>query len=599
MNPTYSKPGFYRKLNLVFTGLLSLILSYSGLGQNIERVFSEGFHNQEENLDRFSNGSWLISNVSSRIPGSFSNENIYVTILDSTATLIDQIKISHLADEDFKNESSLVFPDGGFLVMYSVRNCDAGIHGYYIEKFDPAMQSVWHIQLDEFTERPFVAVSPDENILLLLDGDVRKISSVDASILWESSYALSGQPRMVILEPGTENFITASIGQIGFYNQEIDNGDIEYHSGISNNYDDQMRDPDKFWAGSDSIFYILTKGTEKLLLRFRRNLEFDTLVTLPLEFIDVTATNERIAVLKNRNYLQYEILLYDTSGLLLDTYVSAPSALRPVIIYADEDGIGIAGAYGSGPFTEIDTTYLYTSKAQGWFRYFPEYTFIDSEAEVSVAITAIVQQDTIAIESFWDEQFQRYLLNFEGGNFKMEITNTGHEVVNSFWINIAFGIPVNFSFCNSLEGNYLLVEDVAIQPGESYWYDFGHISSSRQSGYPEEFCFWTSGPNFLPDFLPGDDVYCDEGIVSTKAIGVDRTFSIFPNPADDEINVVTGGRFLEDNNWFLVDILSRRVKSGVLENYSETQKIDVSNLPNGIYYFSSNGFSKVLSIQNP
>ncbi|MEO5906636.1 MAG: T9SS type A sorting domain-containing protein [Saprospiraceae bacterium] len=94
-----------------------------------------------------------------------------------------------------------------------------------------------------------------------------------------------------------------------------------------------------------------------------------------------------------------------------------------------------------------------------------------------------------------------------------------------------------------------------------------------------------------------DEVFCHDGIVSTQPIPDDHSFYIIPNPADDEINVGIDGIAFERNEWFLVDILGRKIKSGTLENHSGTQRIEVADVPTGIYYFLSNNFSSAISIQ--
>ena len=585
------------KLPRIFFSLTVLLFFTTiSFAQNIETIFSKGYNTHVGDLERLDDNSWVLAYITSQIPGSIYKDTVVARIIDSAALLLHEIVIPPLRNfENLRIEKVFVLPGNEFIICYSGGDCDAGGAGYFIQKFDSLYQPLWHIELMEYFRPQRFAIGLDDNILLIDGSQVAKMLSSDGSIIWQIEYSGS-YAHDAIVEPGTENIIMSDNSGLKYFVQKIIQGEIKYTLEASNDLTITMGSLGGLMAGENGIFYV-RKYAAREILRFRNDLEYEKVLSHNQKLRFVSTTPGGLVVVNERGSESYEIILYDTAGLKKDQYISPESGLRPAMIRSDNNGIGLAGTYDSGPPAEYDSTHLYGGRSQGWFRYFPGNSFADSSAEMSIAISEIIQHDSIIYDTYWsfDGPFQGYLHNFHGGDFKLKFTNTGAEPVHSFWANIVFGYAVNVWFCGPLVAKQVFIDKVTIYPGESMWYEFGDIDAYRQMNIPGKFCFWTSGPNNLPDYNPLDDMHCMDRIVSTKSI-TESPLSIYPNPANSVITLSWDSKISANLNWNLIDVHGRVLKTGITKNNSALETIDVSNLSAGIYYFISNHSSGAVVI---
>ncbi|MDP2176469.1 MAG: T9SS type A sorting domain-containing protein [Bacteroidota bacterium] len=73
-----------------------------------------------------------------------------------------------------------------------------------------------------------------------------------------------------------------------------------------------------------------------------------------------------------------------------------------------------------------------------------------------------------------------------------------------------------------------------------------------------------------------------------------KTITIYPNPAQNEILILNNHNIEELINWRIINTIGKTVLSGESE---QNQKIDISSLSNGIYYLQINQFDKIENIK--
>jgi len=383
-----------------------------------------------------------------------------------------------------------------------------------------------------------------------------------------------------------------------YYRQVFIQGDLFYILEAAENIQQDFGTIGGFKTAGDGIFYA-QKYYDRQIIRFRSNLKAKVFLSTPQSFLDMSPGPGGLGLLKMKDVNTYQVLFYDSTGVKLSEFQSDDSGLRPERMKCFPEGFALAGSYGSGPASKYNPDHHYTGRGQGWFRYFPEYNFEDIPSPISLAVTDIIQQAPIAYDSVWSLgwDFEGFLHSFVGGGFSLNITNTGNEPVYSFWVNIAFDLSLNTWFCAPFMVKQLYVDQIVLLPGESSWIDFGDIEAYNQENIPKQFGFWTSGNNSKPDFHPEDDVYCMDRILATKE-NSETTISIYPNPANTELNILCPSNQSSSSSWKLIDVTGRIVTSGNLKNNYGIETIETTSIPPGIYYFRMDHYSKPIIIQH-
>ncbi len=135
--------------------------------------------------------------------------------------------------------------------------------------------------------------------------------------------------------------------------------------------------------------------------------------------------------------------------------------------------------------------------------------------------------------------------------------------------------------------------------------EIGHMTSffperlmTRGKGYQVEGirCFWQFGQLV---FKQGD-MGCDE-VHSGHYWAVDEqpddaAFGVYPNPTHGVLFVETRhGTSLPDETYRIINLMGQTLQSGTIT--AETQQIDVSNLPQGMYFISVGDTTRKFVVQ--
>lgn len=89
-----------------------------------------------------------------------------------------------------------------------------------------------------------------------------------------------------------------------------------------------------------------------------------------------------------------------------------------------------------------------------------------------------------------------------------------------------------------------------------------------------------------------------DNVLSNESFEANKVFSIYPNPANNEINVSLVSNVVKDASYELFDIIGKSITKGGLDldTNIQSRKINTSNLTNGVYLLKIN--SGKLSITN-
>lgn len=167
------------------------------------------------------------------------------------------------------------------------------------------------------------------------------------------------------------------------------------------------------------------------------------------------------------------------------------------------------------------------------------------------------------------------------------ITNYGTTTVHSFRINGTF--PSCMNVCYS-EMQFSKVFSVAINPGESLEVVLAtNLQLERLSDVsPLNLCFWVTVPDEKTDADAENNQLCKDfgTILPTQTLDVTLDVSLAPNPASETLTIQILGNLSDifRGNIVLSNLQGQTLLVDRLEG--NAREIDVSGLPNGLYFIS-------------
>lgn len=173
------------------------------------------------------------------------------------------------------------------------------------------------------------------------------------------------------------------------------------------------------------------------------------------------------------------------------------------------------------------------------------------------------------------------------------VTNNSDHPVNSFAVNTRYSLD-NIIICGGDYKFQVNRNNLNLAAGESETIEIADlIVYEYYDTINFQLCFWVTHPDNQPDLINENDQRCIDFtrqiISSTENIVDKNTLKISPNPASDYLffeNIAA----LKNYNIFAAD--GRKIASGNLTN---NRRIDISNLPAGIYFLRAEGEKRVFS----
>jgi hypothetical protein len=575
---------------------LFVLLINVSFAQEGSQVYSKGYNHSVESMAPLQDGTWLLLSKYSPLPGAIYADTMTVYHVDSIGNVLKEINLQPPVQyETMTIEFFKALPDGSFAVCYSGGDCDAGGYGYFIEKRDTTGQLHWTRTLPEGYYAFEMAISPDSNILVCTGEINLKLSSTDGHTIWELPFH-DGYGYDYLFVPGSENILM--VNQIGFsyYRLDSTSGQPEYNLAASEPYTPSQGSIGELFTDGAGTFYAISYY-EKKLLRFKDDLQPEVMATFKHLPISYSCGHEGVYTLIRRNFNATRLVFVAEDGDTTLVHQFPDTGIRQSHIYYQPNGFALAGGYGSGPHYTEYPGLTYAGRSQAWFRFYPDYNLDSIIQTPDILISRIVQRDEIQYTSFWSPgPFPANLHHFSGGDFEMLVTNGGNLPVHTFWLNIAFGPNINTWWCPPSSAHQIKFNIAPLMPGDSIWVDFGDIQASSQEEIPDAFCFWTSAPNYFPDFVPTNDVYCKERTVSVGKV-VEEKITLYPNPVADELYINWPSENEGSADWYIADMLGQIVLKGHNSDLN-ADPIPVSGLAPGVYIFNAASFSEKIIVSH-
>jgi len=547
------------------------------VAQNREIVTARGFNNMGWNVDSLPGNQWIFATISSLAEGSIYTDTITLWFCDSTGKVFNRITSLPAVQNEINQLDLLIgLADTSALIQYSGGDCDACCYTQVLEKWNKDGTLAWQ-KIEYKDPSPSIFSATKNKRLFAQKGyQILELDWNTGDTIWQYEYDNQYLTGIAFI-PGTADFIAYRNEKISRYEMDT-TGVLKYNLKATLPYNNMMYD---FKVTKEGILYGREYGQIPKLVRFNAALSSFKEFTVTQYLQDYTPIEDGVIMLLRPNNSNYELTIKDTLGHDTKIFTNPNNQLLGYKLKSNTFGFALTGQYTAGINDDKKST-------QGWFRYFPEDSLNQHLQKFSVGITNINQRSPVNVDStFYDNpDFMGYLHNINGGDFEMEVTNTGDQPVDSFWINTRFESAWFIWFCgldmckNVLYHNHL-------DPGESAWVDFGDIYAINQFSLPGQYCFWTSGPSARPDDIPQDDSKCVDRIVSTHDLQK-TSLSFYPQPASDEIII---SNLPDPNNALMAIIYSlegKICKTELLDMSQDHYYLSIGDLPNGYYILKIN-----------
>ena len=567
---------------LLSGGLLFLAAQIALFGQNAECIISSLYSTETHYIKPLSGERWAILLQDMTLPGALGEGNGSIAVVNKDGRLEKIFPI----DVNYINERSAfyklwTFNNDDILMGYATGNCDSDLFSHEIHLIDSLGHQVW----SKFAYAPYTAWSATDGNLIMINGSnfftvnntVQKLERTTGDTIWE--FYCPSSMTSVLQVPGTDDFLLTDKEGIKYFKFLGDSDPLIYQLQDSVNlfFPGHLR----LLNAKDSTIYYGYDQTSMELIRFHQDLSYERIGKLT-EFYYSNYVDEPY-VYTLRGALSIDI--NSLEGILIQSFQPIEECHCYMHSMAvNEKGIAIVGEHNSGKYFNEEYKQDAWGRYQGWFRFLPKLDFSESELITSTSITGINEIKPISIDSFYENgpDYEGWVYWSEGGEFEIEIYNSGEDTIRNFDVNITFGTITNYWFCPPTSALFSRYENQFIPPGESAVVHFDDIVAYRQTKIPAELCFWTSAPNGRPDNIPEDDRYCFARLVKTN-FPINENISLYPNPADDEIHILNLPYNNSNTSWTLFDAMGRIIKEGKVNVGEDKLEIKVKDLSPGIY----------------
>jgi outer membrane protein assembly factor BamB len=551
---------------------------------SFEYLFEGGFFSQIYDAAQLNSGKWVLIAQNDSTSGITHADSLSIVFLDNHGKYEKSLLVdTALPSNRLVFEWLKVLPNDEIIVGYAIGECDVLSATLKLVKFDSIGNVIWEQKNLPIHSPVDIHWSEDHGILTFEENRVYSLSEESGEMAWE-----------IIISNGhfSGGAFTSYADDIlyfdheGVYFAKLDSieGELKY---VIQATRDIAYDADFLnYLQSTSTGSLYTYSSEYGgIIRISQDLDITVLIPLSTSPGGFIADTSGLWVLRH-DYedITFQISRFDTIGLLLYPYKSEfPGKFVTHLKKVDQDYV-LIGSYGSGTYFSNVATQEHAWRTQAWVEYASMDALFISQDSFNLSVTGVIQDGEIHIESEYSP-FPLpggYYHTFEGGDFTIQVTNTGSGMVDNCWINTGFKPAVLDGDCGT--GPFVkevFYSGLNLQPGESIWLHFGNIYARDQEDFPSEFCFWTSGPNASIDIYPNDDTYCSAFIVPVTEPG-QTSLKIFPNPASDKIHFQTSNQ-TDVKEWKIFNLQGMVICSGNISAEQTSHSISVFDLSPGLY----------------
>lgn len=571
----------------LFSFIFVLFAGFSIKAQSFDHVVSFGFDTRPQALCTLTNERFLVAGRGEFMPGDFNySDTVFAMIFNASGQVEQRLILPAPANETHHVNHVIGTPDGGFVVSLSATNCDvAPGAGSALLGYDSAGVLRWNRVSSDFPpDLPrHLEITPDGQLLGILKTQLIGLDYMTGATLWETNVNATGSPFSFILDldfiPGSWDFVAKGAPHRQVWRHL---GPLEEH----NYYLDFSQNGTVFesLAATPEGFFGLDE--EHGLIRFDESGEIALYNSPDLKWLNFTKADNGFW-LHGRAESENWLLKITTEGQVTDTLVFGNAWLwgREALL---TDGVLIAaGTGGSGPKSVL---------GQGDYNYQTRHLWLhtayvdapESLISVNAALTSVEQLTPLQL-SVYVEQFPPTdtdtLYSIQGGNFRVQVSNTGSVTLHHADVMIAFDWSQTFFECGIKPAFRRHYDNLNLAPGESIWLDFGDIEANYQLNLPAQFCFWTAAPNGQPDADHSDDTFCYDYTIPAPEPVAAGALRISPNPAGAEgFWVERTDEVSEPLVCKLFDATGRLVACERMAPGISRLHFSTAHLPPGLYY---------------
>jgi hypothetical protein len=316
-----------------------------------------------------------------------------------------------------------------------------------------------------------------------------------------------------------------------------------------------------------SNHYIVNYGNQFLLKDFNGNTiaNFSSVNVKDIQFF-----NNQFIVLRALNGNSYEIEIRDANFTLLQSIpITSPNNIHySYIVPYTNHSVLVAKE------NTLFSNNLYTEKVI-YNNYNPVIPVID------IAIDEIILLDIHLVKDSLQSGPTEYsYIDSEVLTIAAIITNNSNsQVLISAYVNAEVNYSHGLDFnCPAYSSNFRYITE-GLAPGNSDTVYFNPIKL-RYSGYNQQrdFCVWLDSPNYSTESNFTNNYLCSNYIFSSIDKLNNESFSIFPNPSSDIINVSINKNSI-NCTYKIMSLDGKIISQDILIG----NEINISNLPSGIY----------------
>lgn len=568
-----------------------------------DRILSFGFNTEPHELHALGDGRWLSIARGESAPGALYSDSIVAVIFNSNGEILLRRHLGLPPSEVHSILSAVATPGGGFAVAIANDLCDASFDKNTLLAFEPDGELRWSKLPTDTASQPYLLkTAPDGNLIGITGRSLGKSHIVKyemetGQIIWEDILKEEGDFFPYIHDfqfyPGTEHLVAVGAPDLQFWQQSGPAGSPAYTLYESKSITPPVS-PERIIEGRGGLYYTFDSYDGRLFYFDWLDLNYGVMADYPFSLYDAISTDAGFYLLAydSEDSISYA-LQTDVNGQITDTLIVS-NWETGYKIDVQNDTLAIAGVSGSGP--EWDEAYWLPYNARHTWLHTRPLTGGIKEPEVNAALTGVEQGTPLEVtEGFEDPWNPGKRYNYSGGNFKVQLTNTGSTVLDQADVQIAFEWDKG-AICYNRPVSRRRYTGLALAPGASVWLDFGNIYAGGQPILPMELCFWSAAPNERPDANRGDDVFCHTAVLSDEEPEIGQ-FSISPNPADTRCRLVLSAQKALLARVY--DIAGRLIQEMDIPAGENTQvDLQTGDWPDGMYFLQMENRSEKIVVQH-
>ncbi|MFN8304665.1 MAG: T9SS type A sorting domain-containing protein [Saprospiraceae bacterium] len=573
--------------NLFFL-LCGLLAMQTISAQTHDHVLGFGYSTNVTAVCALSDGRFMAAGTGVPAPGALFVDTVFAVVYNASGQILHRKYVPAPASEVRRVTNAEALPNGGFVISTNSTLCDVVSDNVSLFSYDADCNLRWSkTGFSSFDGGP-LAVSPDGEVVAVLNNKLMAFDAVTGESLWEFALSGSGLINDLAFVPGTEDFVAVGAPALQYWK----------HLGAPGSHTYAMT-----YAASLPAFSYNTKVLVKagyaytLDLSQHRLVQFDDTGFNILNTFSWGANDFALFgdgfILGGSSNTSYQLIKADANGAVLESLESDDLWKMGGVLATNGDYITIAGLYGSGP--ESNPLAPQFQAAHAWLRTLNSFSVPTSSGQSGASLSAVQQLAPVHVDETVFPGVAQSFYKLSGGDFQVQVTNTGSNVLDRVDVLIEFNYNVFWDICFLRPARRLHYEGLGLAPGQSVWLPFGDIEADGQTSVPTEFCFWTAAPNEQPDAHHEDDYYCHTITLGSGEPQV-AALKIAPNPADSRgFRVQLSQEAGQHLDYMLLDALGRPVVQGQLEKGSQETWIETQGLSTGLYIFQiGNWRSKVV-----